>query len=220
MGAKLLDKFNTRVENAANVIAKISQNRDNRHPAQKRLALRNALRLDAAAQEQAQMAQIQTVLPVFCDLAEELSTAKGWAFKTEHVKSGAEIDSTTFTLRSARFDLPQNHYGEDNLFALQVNIALDNGKPEVSAMMTVQKGMEPLLEAFDAKPRIKWQDRVTFGISLKSEEQLLALLENWTALQATPDYTEEKSRLKKLQSQSLKHGFQDNPQSLRFGNWA
>ena len=87
-------------------------------------------------------------------------------------------------------------------------------------MMTVQKGMEALLEAFDARPRIKWQDRITFGLTLKSEEQTLALLENWTALQATPDYAEEKTRLKNLQNHSTKRAFQDRPAGMRFGNWA
>ena len=84
MGSKLLDKFNTRVESAKTVIAKISDDRDSKHPAQKRLAARNALRLENLAQEQAQTAKVQAVLPVFCNLAEELATAKGWAFKTDH----------------------------------------------------------------------------------------------------------------------------------------
>lgn len=221
MGSKLLDKFNTHVESAKTVIAKISHDRDKSHPAQKRLAARNALRLDRQAQEQAQTAQVQAVLPVFSNLAEELATAKGWAFKTEHVRSDSDIDSTTLTIRSARFDLSKDHYGEDNLFALQINVAFGaDGKPDVTAMMTVQKGMEALLEAFDATPRIKWQDRITFGVTLKSEEQTLALLENWTALQATPDYAEEKDRLKKLQSHSPKRAFQDRPAGMRFGNWA
>lgn len=221
MASKLLDRFNARVEKTTADVTAIKQQYEQTHPAKKRIADRHSLRLANAAQETIQENQVKNVLPVFHDLAEELATAKSWAFKTEHIRNGSEITSTTLTMRSARFDLSQDHYGDDNIFALQINIAFSpSGKPDVTAMMTVQKGMEPLLDAFDAKPRIKWQDRVTLGVTLHSEEQAIALLESWTALQSTPDYAEEKTRLKKLQTGTPKHAFQDKPRGVRFGNWA
>ncbi|TNE29219.1 MAG: hypothetical protein EP349_06875 [Alphaproteobacteria bacterium] len=221
MASKLLDWFNARVEKTTTDVTEIKRQYEQTHPAKKRTADRHSLRLANAAQDAAQEKQVKAVLPVFHALAEELATAKSWAFKTEHVRDGSEISSTTLTMRSARFDLPQDHYGDDNIFALQINVAFDDhGKPDVTAMMTVQKGMEPLLDAFDARPRIKWQNRVTLGVSLHSEEQAIALLERWTALQSTADYTEEKARLKKLQTGAPKHAFQDKLRGVRFGNWA
>ncbi|MBL1147025.1 MAG: hypothetical protein HND56_10995 [Pseudomonadota bacterium] len=221
MASKLLEKFNARVEKATTAVTGIKRQYEQNHPMKKRMSYRDNLRLANAAQDAVQENRVKNTLPVFYDLADELATAKGWAFKTEHIRDGAEISSTTLTMRSARFDLPQDHYGEDNIFALQINLAFDaNGKPDVTAMMTVQKGMDPVFDDFNARPRIKWQDRVTYGVTLKCEEDAVALLEKWTALQSTPDYAEEKSRLKKLQTGTPKHAFQDKPQNMRFGNWA
>jgi len=221
MATKLLDKFNARVEKTKAVITDIKRAHEKTQPAKKNISYRHALRIANAAQDAVQESRVKDTLPVFYALAEELATANSWAFKTEHVRDGDKISSTTLTMRSARFDLPKDHHGEDNIFGLQVNVAFDeNGKPEVTAMMTVQKGMEPLLDAFDARPRIKWQDRVTFGVALKNEEQSLALLESWTALQSTPDYVEAKDYLKKVQTATPKRAFQDKPPGLHFSNWS
>lgn len=224
MPSHILKKFQQNLESVTQDLNRVRAQRNKNHIAQKRIKHEELTRAHIREIEEQQSDIIAQKFPVLLQLAQETADVHGYAVTTTHVfdtNSPDEIESTKVTIRSARFDLEKNDYARDHVFALEFSFTVDpvTQQTDITAVMSLEKGMEDYIANHKSRPSIKFQDMITYRFQFDTASDAIDLLQRWTALQDSPEYIERKQYLNSLQNRPTYKSPYYQPKKS-YGNWS